>query len=170
KPVVIAGGGDAGGGLHVLVAEGRGSRRVAVSDRPLPLALLAARDLARRRTAEQRGLPRLALAPDLCRAVDGAVDQHQQDGAVAETVTGAAAHQRLEHAPVEVATAAAQAEIEKAAVGTAGGTALEDRLDHLLADVLDVVQPVEDLAVGDLSHREAALAAVDVGGTHHQPA
>src|SRR3981081_900087 len=54
---------------------------------------------------EERGLSDLALVANLGGPVDGPVDHRQQDAAVTEAVARSAAHQRLEHAPVEIASA-----------------------------------------------------------------
>src|SRR5207253_3934315 len=131
-----------------------GRRRRAVAVLTFPYVDRDAGDLdLERRSAvetgcvsEQRGLPRLALAADDRRPIQRAIEVAQQHCPLAQHIARSALDERLQHAAVEIATRDAEAEVEQRVEWSARLTRLDDGLGHTLADVLDVLQPVENLA------------------------
>ena len=98
--------------------------------------------------AEERRLPRLTLAADRRRAVDGAVEHGKHRAPLAERVARAAADQRLDDAPVRGRGSTTRRQRSKSDTNGPAALALGDDLGgDALADVLDVPQPVENLAL-----------------------
>ncbi len=109
--------------------------------------------------AEQAVLAAFGVALGFLRAFDGAVENRHQLGAAAQSVHGAALDQRFQNALVQQAQVDLLAEFVDGAVAAKLFASGDDRLNGVVADILDRCQAETNRAA---MRREVGIAHVDV--------